>query len=65
MNDWITTFWTGPIFTEQAWLCITSAKVAPITDILSKGYTKQNPKRVPRNPTIISAVSGVRLGMKN
>ena len=41
------------------------SKVALITDILNKDYTKQNPKRVPISPTITSAVSGVRPGMKN
>jgi hypothetical protein len=40
-------------------------KLALITDILNKDYTKQNPKRVPMSPTITSAVSGVRPGMKN
>ena len=30
-----------------------------------KDHTKQNPKRVPTNPTSKSAVSGVRPGMKN
>ena len=40
-------------------------KLVLIADILNKDYTKQNPKRIPVNPTITSAVSGVRPGMKN